>query len=268
MSHFFQLYIQYTNQATNHRKSVLFLLLHKQYGGDNMITPMIISFRECLEMLIIIIPLLAFLTKVEKRYLSKFVYGGGIAGAALASIIGIVLFKTTQSLEGYTQQIFLGSLMLFISGLILYNIAILRKQSKNITLDTTQNSKDNLTSVSLFLLAFTTIFRESLEIVMFLIPMFNESPITIGTGIISGIAASLIVMALIYKTALKLNINVIFSIMTLILILIGASMFGEALGIFFPDLGTSLILAGKLIYGIPLVYLFAKKELKRYIKKI
>ena len=232
-----------------------------------MITPMIIAFRECLEMLVIIIPLLAFLTKVEKRYLSKYVYGGGIAGAALSTIIGIVLYITTQSLEGYAQQIFLGSLMLFISGLVLFNIAILRKQSKNITLDANDHSNDNLTGISLFLLAFATIFRESIEIVMFLIPMFNKSPILIGLGIFAGIAASLIVMALIYKTALKLNINIIFSAMTLLLILIGASMFGEALGIFLPHLGGSLVLAGKLIYGIPLVYLFVKKELKRFIKK-
>lgn len=245
----------------------MYIMNYSTEGGDKMLTPMLITFRESLEILLVIAPLLVFLRKVERTELSKYIYTGYISGTIVSVIIGCFLFASAKSLEGYAANIFEGSMMLFLAGLLLYSIGWVGKTKKNITLDKDKNYDMKLTGVSLFLMSFITVFRECLEIVLFLLPGFNKNPFNIGTGIVIGVSMSFILIFMFYKTTLKLNINIIFSFLTLMLIFIGASMFGGALAEFIPSMSKSIKVAGEMIYAIPILYLFSKRELKAYMKK-
>lgn len=232
-----------------------------------MITAMIISFRECLEMLLIIVPLLVYLKKIDNLNLSKFVYAGTLIGAISSVILGIVLVKQVNFLDGYSQKLFLGCMMLFLSALILYSIIWVGKQNKIETLNITDKYDIKLTGISLFLLSFITIFRESIEIILFILPKINEGMLTINIGISLGVLISLILSYVLFKTTIKLNLSIVFSFLTILLIVIGGGMFGEGLVAIFPTLGKSIETAGRLIYCIPLLYIFIKKELRKYLKK-
>jgi len=228
---------------------------------------MIVAFRECLEMLLIIVPLLVYLRKVDRPDLLKYIYSGCTLGIFTTFATGGLILGQVTSLKGYSKDFFEGSMMLFIAGLVLYNIVWIGKQNKNITLDINKKDISNLTGTSLFLLSFLTIFRESLEIIMFLVPFIYEPISKLEIGISTGIVISLILGYLIFKTALKLNINIIFSLISLTLIFIGGMLFGEGLYGVLPFAGQSIQTSGQWVFTIPLLLLFSKREIKRYIKK-
>jgi high-affinity iron transporter len=228
--------------------------------------PIIITFRECLEMLLIIVPLLVYLSKIDRRDLSKNIFLGCGAGALTSIFTAIFLFGQVEKMQGYVQQMFLGFTMIFLAALILYSIVWVSSQNKKLTLDITEKYDIKLTGFSLFLLSFVTIFRESLEIIMFLLPIATQSPIMIISGISIGILCALALSYIIFKTSLKLNVYIIFSALTLILIFIGGRLLGEGMAIILPQV-KSVEMLGSFIYIIPLLFIFLKKELRKYLKK-
>lgn len=231
-----------------------------------MVMSMIVTCREFFEMFIILIPLAVYLYKINQKKLLKNICTGGAVGLAATLLTGIAAYNTTAKLEGYANNLFMGSTMLFLSGLILYSMVIIKKQAKGVQVYE-QAKENNFTSYSLFTLAFVTIFRESLEILIFFLPFLHTSLLLTLVGGAIGFGISLIGAFLIFKFAAKLNISIIFTFLNLFLIFIGASLFGESLLKLFPNSGNSIDLAGKLIYGIPVAFLFIKSELRKYIKK-
>ena len=232
-----------------------------------MLTSLIISFRECFEMLLILVPLLAYLTKIDRKDLSKYIYFGSFIGLITSLVSGALIFNQVKSLESAIKDLFEGSIMLFLSALILYSIILIKKQRKEITKTSFDASTIKVTAYSLFILSFLTIFRESLEIILFTLPYLAKSAFSIVSGILSGAILAIVVMYSFYRTSIKLSINVIFNILTILLIAIGAVTFGEGIAELFPSMGQSLEKASMLIYGISTLYLFIKSLLKEYAKK-
>ncbi|MGY0374474.1 FTR1 family protein [Clostridium sp. JNZ J1-5] len=232
-----------------------------------MITSLIVSFRECFEMLLILVPLLAYISKIDRKDLAKYIYSGSLLGVLSSIICGVLIFNQVKSLEFAVQGLFEGSIMLFLAALILYSIVLIKKQRKQLNTDSLDASTVKTTSYSLFVLSFLTIFRESLEITLFTLPYVAKSAFSIVSGIAAGVILALVIMYVIYKTSLKLSINLIFNILTILLIGIGSVSFGEGLAKLLPSMGQSLEKGAMLIYGIPTLYLFIKSLLREYAKK-
>lgn len=219
-------------------------------------------------MFIVIFSLIAYAVKINRKNLIKYIWGGSFLGIIVSVFTGLFVFGQAQKLEGFAQQLFQGSIMLFLAVLILYNVIGIGKQKKLLSInDSVGEANYNGKAVSLFLIPFLAVFRESLEVIMFVLALISETPINIIIGIIIGGIASFCIMYLIYRTTAKLSIKVIFDILTLVLIFMGATMFGEGIAELMPQLGQSIEVAGKMIYGIPLIYLFLKNAIKAYIKK-
>lgn len=217
-------------------------------------------------MFLVLVPLTVYLYKIDQKKLVKNIFVGGAAGLAATILTGIAAFNTTAKLEGYAENLFMGSTMLFLSVLILYSLVIIKKQFKSVQVYD-QTKENNFTAYSLFTLAFVTIFRESLEILIFFLPFLHTSLLsTLSWGLV-GFAISLVGAFVVFKFAVKLNISIIFTVLNLLLIYVGACLFGESLLELMPNLGDSIELAGQLIYGIPVAFLFIKNELRKYIKR-
>lgn len=86
------------------------------------------------------------------------------------------------------------------------------------------------------------------------------------SGISIGILCALALSYIIFMTSIKLNLYIIFGAMTLILIFIGGSMMGEGLAIILPQI-KSVDVLGRLIFIIPLLFIFLKRELRKYLEK-
>lgn len=232
-----------------------------------MLTSLVISAREFLEMLLIIVPILVYLKKVDKFNLSKFLFTGSFLGLVSSSVVGGLILKEIHTIDFAVQEFFKGSLMILIAMLILYNLVLINKEPKKIGTINENDSSSNFTGLSLFLLGLITVFRESLEVVLFLLPYFVVFSLDIILGVVLGALIAVAFTFVIYKTSLKIDVKLIFNIITLALIFLGAMMFGEGLLGLFPAYGESLEKVGMLVYGIPTLLIFIKKALKKYIKK-
>lgn len=232
-----------------------------------MMNVSIITLRECIEMLLVIVALATYVVKIDKRELLKFIFTGAIAGLGITLISSFLLYSQTEYLSGYAKALFNGSIMIFLSALVIYYIIWMRRQKKNFNLPIEEKYNVKLTGLGLFLFSFLTVFRESLEIVIFIIPQLTNGIANIIMGAVIGFALSLIVMFLIFKTSLKLNLNILFDVISFMMIYIGASMFGEGLSTLIQNGGSQIEKVGMLAYGLPVLYLFVKTLIKDYIKK-
>jgi high-affinity iron transporter len=232
-----------------------------------MYTIALIAFRESLEMFLILVPLIAYLAKVNKRNLTKYIYWGSSTGFLLSAILGTLLYGKAQSLAGYSKNLFEGSILLIVAGLILYNLIIIGSKKTKSFANIEEDYNVSASANSLFILAFLTVFRESLEIIMFGLPMFNVGALNIGISLVLGVLASSLITIVIYRTSLKLNIGVLFSIITLVLIFIGSLMFGEGIAELTAIDDEAVIGVGRIVYAVPCLYFFIKNITKSYIKK-
>lgn len=227
----------------------------------------LIAFRESLEMFLILVPLIAYLAKVNKSNLAKYIYWGSLTGLILSAILGTLLYGQAQSLAGYAKNLFEGSIMLIVAGLILYNLVIIGSKKTKSSANIEKDYNVSANAYSLFVLAFLTVFRESLEIIMFGLPLFNVGAINIGISLLLGVLASSVITIVIYRTSLNLNIGVLFSIITLVLIFIGSLLFGEGIAELMAIDDEAVISAGRIVYAVPCLYFYLKNVTKSYIKK-
>jgi high-affinity iron transporter len=232
-----------------------------------MFTITLVSFRETLEMVLIIIPLLAYVTRLGRKDLSKYIYLGSFLGFLVSFLCGSALLISANNLNGFSGDIFKGCMSLFLCTLIIYSIVWISKQNNSPANGVENKYNFQITGLSLFLLSLLSVFRECLELILFTLPLHELGPIKIIIAILLGLLVTFILSIIIYKTSIKLNLSLVFSLITLILIYIGSVMFGEGLALLLPQYGASLETAGKMVFGIPILYLFLKKEIKKYTKK-
>lgn len=232
-----------------------------------MFTIALVSFRETLEMVLIILPLLAYVKRLQRDDLTKYIYWGSITGLIASILCGSFLYTSANNLTGFSHNVFQGSMSLFLCGLIVYSVMWISKQNNKYSGNVEGKFKFETTGMSLFLLSMLSIFRECLELILFTLPLNSLGSVNIIISISIGIFVTFALSLIIYKSSLKLNINIVFSLITLVLIYIGSTMFGEGLVMLLPQYGSSLESAGKMVFGIPLLYLFLKNEIKKYTKK-
>lgn len=232
-----------------------------------MLTSLIVSFRESLEMLIVLVPIIIYLYKVGKIKMVKYLFLGCGAGILTSIGTGVFILGQAKAMSDPAQSIFEGSMFIILSIFLIYSIAWMGRLNKDITLSAKIKDDSSFTTLSMFLIAFFTIYRESLEIVIFIIPLLLYNNLYVILGVILGTLISISIMVIAFKTSLKLNMAVIFNVSSLILIFMGAILFGEGLLQLFPQLGNSIEKSGQLIYGIPMLYIYLKRELKRYLNK-
>lgn len=232
-----------------------------------MMNVSIITLRECIEMLIVLTALFTYVVKIDKRELTKYIYTGALGGLAASILASFFLYTQMEYLSGYTKELFNGSLMIFLSAIIIYYIVWMRRQKKNYNLPIEERYNIKFTGIGLFVFSFLTVLRETLEIIIFIIPLLTGGVVNIIIGALIGFAASLVIMFIFFKSSLKLSMGLLFDLISIMMIYVGASMFGEGLSLIFINGGAQLEHVGMLVYGIPALFIFIKTIIKDYIKK-
>jgi high-affinity iron transporter len=122
-----------------------------------------------------------------------------------------------------------------------------------------------LSRKGVFLIAAITFFRELLEATLFILRSAAQSPILlVGSSVLGLICAALIVY---FVTAgiSNINIELVFYILNLFLIGIGAYYFGDGLDVLFSNSVPEIFKIGVLCYAIPCYVIMIKKDLKKFI---
>lgn len=232
-----------------------------------MLSSLLLSFREGFEAVLIVGIIITYLSQTNKKRLSSFVYWGVFAGVILSVAGGLLSFNQAQKLEESSKEIFEAYMMLIASGLIAYFIVWMSNQNRNISSSIKNNVDKSSTAIGLFLLTFLSVFREGVELITFLLTKVSENAISVAAGTSIGIILAVALGIILFKTSVKLNIKIIFKILGIILIFLGADLFGEAATKLIPTSQLPLEdICAVLFAGISLLY-FLKDDFRRLLKR-
>lgn len=232
-----------------------------------MLSNIVLSFREGLEAVLVVGIILTYLLQNNKQRLVKYVYLGTMFGVMVSVIGGYIGFSEAKELKEEGEELFEAVMMLVASGLIGYFVVWMANQNRNITQSVRNNVDKVSTGLGLFILVFLSVFREGMELVVFILTKVNENASSAAAGTAIGIVMAIIIGYLIFKTSLKLNIKVIFKIFGIMLIFVGAELFGEGLSKLIPSAGEILEEGGAVLFGGFSLLYFLKDNLKKFFVK-
>lgn len=228
-----------------------------------MFAPFLICFREGIEIFLVIIPLIVYFNKNKMYEMSKSVSLGGALGAAIAVIIGSIIFSQVALLNGPSGELFDGILGIVLAGLILYSIVLLRK---NKSFSTAPDQRlISLSKKGVFIIAAITFFREFLEAILFILTSSTDAPLSVVLAALLGLVCAALSVYIVAKGISNLNINVVFYILNLFLVGLGAYYFGDALDVLFGEDFSQIFIVGILVYALPSYFIMIKKDLKKYL---
>jgi high-affinity iron transporter len=193
-----------------------------------MFASFILSFREGLEATLIIGILLGALKKLGQEKQQKVIWlGAGVAGI-FSILIAVILSYLGATFEGRSEEIFEGIAMLLAAGILTSMITWMQNQSHSIknNLEASVNTALlNSNGVALFSLVFLSVFREGVELAIFLTATAISSDNSrVIAGAILGLSAVIILAFLLFKSLFKLNIAKFFQATRIILIFFAAGL--------------------------------------------
>lgn len=193
-----------------------------------MLPGFLLSLREGLEAALIIGIVLGVLKKSHQTQFNRIVWLG--AGSATLASVVIALFINIlgASFEGAAEAIFEGFAMLIAAGVLTWMIFWMQRQSKTMETELTADVRRaamHQSGRALFTLAFMTIFREGVELALFLTAAAATSGARQAlTGGLLGLTTAAILGWALFASTLKLNLRHFFQVTGVLLILFAAGL--------------------------------------------
>lgn len=231
-----------------------------------MLAPFIICLREGIEIFLVIIPLIVYFNKNKMFQMSKSIYLGGALGFFIATVIGSIIFSEVALLKGSATELFDGILGLVLAVLILYSVVLLRKNKSFTT--SPDNKLVSLSRKGVLLLAAITVFREMLEAILFILTSSGASPLLVVGSSILGFIVAAIIIYIVAKGISNINISIVFYILNLFLVGLGAYYFGDGADVLFGSFVPNIFTMCVLVYAVPSYFIMIKKDLKTLLKSI
>jgi len=164
----------------------------------------VITLREGFEAALVISMVLSFLEGTGRRAWFRAVWLGVAAGLAVSGLVTLVLFVVGAELEGRSEAIFEGIVMLAASGLVVWMVFWMRSRSRTIKRELRLRVDDAVTQGSaagVALLAFAAVVREGVESGLFLVGSLGDSnpAVTVLSATIGAIVAFALVLVLLNR---------------------------------------------------------------------
>ncbi len=198
-----------------------------------MLPAFLLSLREGLEAALILGILLGALKRFGQAQYQKSIWRGALTAGILSLLLALVLNWVGAELEGNAEAVFEGITMLAAAALVTGMILWMRKSKPNSRGKMEQNVQSAITQAGewgLFLLAFTSVLREGIELALFLIAAsFNSDAPSILSGALLGLLSAFILGWVIYTSTARLNMRWFFLVTNLLLILFAAGLIGHGI---------------------------------------
>lgn len=187
----------------------------------------LIGLREGLEAALVVVILVAFLVKTERRWALKYVWAGVATAVALSVALGAVLTYGTSQLTFESQELIGGSASIvavaFVTGMVFWMRTAARSISGEL-----KGRLDRALDVGAWavaLVGFLGVGREGLETALF----FYASVQTAGAGttqpligFVIGISAAVAMGVAMYKGAIRINLSKFFRYTGVLLVVVAA----------------------------------------------
>ena len=194
-----------------------------------MLPGFLLSLREGLEMALITGIVLGALRKTQRTHLNRAVWAGVFSAALLSLVIAIILRYLGAALQGRAEEIFEGLTMLLAAGILTWMIFWMQRQSRSLRgkleSDVNQAARSGGWR-GLFALAFISVFREGLELALFLIAAaaLSESAAPTVTGAVLGMGLAILIGWGLFASTIRLDLRRFFLVTSALLVLFAAGL--------------------------------------------
>lgn len=195
-----------------------------------MLASFLLSLREGLEAALVIGIVLGVLLKIKRTDLNGVVWRG-VGVAILLSVLAAVLLNLLgMEFEGKGEEIFEGVAMLLAAVVLTWMILWMKNHGGNLKNEIEEQT--NMAAIgggqkALFALAFLAVFREGIELALFLLAArLTSSPLQTVSGAVLGLLAATILGWLLFTSTMKLSLRGFFSATNALLIIFAAGLVG------------------------------------------
>jgi len=195
-----------------------------------MAASFLLSLREGLEAALIIGIVLGVLRKMDRQNLNSAVWLGVLCACLVSILAAIGLNWIGAEFDGPGEQLFEGITMFLAAGVLTWMVFWMRKQSETmaqeIELGVRQAAKGQ-GQRALFILAFLAVFREGIELAIFLLAVRQTSnPIEEFLGIAAGVSSAVLLGWLVFTSSRRLSLSRFFQFTNILLALFAAGLVG------------------------------------------
>ena len=194
-----------------------------------MISSFVITFREALEAVLIVSILLAYLGKIGRKDLNKYLYLGTGLAILTSVLLGEVVLAFYGGLPKGAENVFEGAASITATIVLTYMIFWMAKNARTIRSELQEKVDSAVTTGYVFgisTLAFVSVFREGLETVLFLTALAVADMFGTIVGMLLGIGVVLGLAFLITKGVYQMNIQKFFKYTSVILVIFAAGLLG------------------------------------------
>jgi high-affinity iron transporter len=197
----------------------------------------LITFRETIEAALVVAMIAGIFVRL-REFRSLRTVALGVICAILASLIlgtGTLAIGSqfAQWYQGKNEELLEGVLALATTVLVTWAVLTLDKQFRRYKMHLIQQITSQIEShdtLGIFFIAFTSVFREAVEIILLLSTMvFTTKPIEIAQGFGVGLFAGLIFATLILTATIKLPVRIVFRVTTYLLVFFAAGLLGKGM---------------------------------------
>lgn len=188
----------------------------------------LIGLREGLEATLVVTILVAFLVKTERRDRLRFVWAGVGVAAALSVGFAAVLQYTSAHLEFQRQELFEAITSILAVVFVTWMVFWMRRAARSIAGDLRSklDAAIALGPLAVVVTAFLAVAREGLETSLIFFATVQGTASTWSVvAILAGIATSIAMGFLMYRSALRINLTRFFTWTGVLLVLVAAGIF-------------------------------------------
>lgn len=197
-----------------------------------MFPSLLVTFREVFEAALVVAMISGIFTKLHERQKLKYVWLGTFAAIATSILLvfsGSYLgFVFQKYYSGKSEELIEGVLAIATSIFITWTVLTLNSQFRAYKLRLIEKINNEVKvkhMMGIFLLAFVSVFREGIEIVLLLSSiLLTTKPMDVVWGFGLGIFLGVFVSILIFTASIKFSVYRIFRITTILLILFSAGL--------------------------------------------
>ena len=182
----------------------------------------VVVLREGFEASLVVGIVLAFLDRTGRREGFAAVWVGVAAALALSLAVGVALFAAGAELEGTSEAVFEGVVMLAAAGLLTWMIFWMRNRARTLRAEIegrAQAALDAGSAIGLALVVFLGVAREGVETALFLFSSVESSSrvVSLVGGLVGG-AAAVGLGYLFYRGSHRLNLRTFFTATSVLLL--------------------------------------------------
>jgi len=200
-----------------------------------MLTDFIITFRETLEIALVVGIVLSYLEQLNNRSWFKTVYYALATGIILSVALGYFFEMKLGGFDGFYEQLYEGSIMVIAAGLISWMIVWMLRQSSRIAHHLRAHVDRHLESGSrlgVFILVLLSVLRDGIETVLLLKASAIESGANNVIAALLGILVAALLGYILFSGLRKFSMKHFFTVSTILLILFAAGLCANAVGEF------------------------------------